>query len=258
MCPRGIPFFDAAHMVCHCLLIESNDGLVLVDSGFGLDDISNANARLGRQFQLVARPRLDVEETAVRQVVKLGFKPSDVRHIVVTHLDLDHAGGLSDFPHAKVHLMDDEYTAAHAPTTLTEKMRYKPIQWEHGPLWARHQRQPEGERWHGFECVRQPEGLPPEILLIPLPGHTRGHCGVAVQSDKGWLLHAGDQYYYHGEMDHENPRCTKALHALQKFFATDWATQQRNQQRLRELARDHVSTLRVFCAHDPQEFARFA
>ena len=46
----------------------------------------------------------------------LGLDPRDVRHIVVTHLDLDHAGGLADFPDAKVHLHAREHAAAMART----------------------------------------------------------------------------------------------------------------------------------------------
>jgi hypothetical protein len=57
MCPHGAPFIngygkitDNGHMVCHCLLIESNDGLVLVDTGFGIADVKNPNQRLGHAF----------------------------------------------------------------------------------------------------------------------------------------------------------------------------------------------------------------
>ena len=46
----------------------------------------------------MARPRLEVAETALRQVVDLGYRPSDVRHIAPTHLDLDHAGESARFP----------------------------------------------------------------------------------------------------------------------------------------------------------------
>src|SRR2546429_4224699 len=52
-----------------------------------------------------------------------------------------------------------------------------------------------GEPWFGFRAVRDLPGLPPEILVIPLPGHTRGHIGVAVDTGAGWLLHAGDAFY---------------------------------------------------------------
>jgi glyoxylase-like metal-dependent hydrolase (beta-lactamase superfamily II) len=38
------------------------------------------------------------------------------------------------------------------------------------------------------------------VLLIPLPGHTRGQCAVAIERDGGWLLHAGDAYYLRAEL----------------------------------------------------------
>lgn len=256
--PQDGDTFSATHMVCHCLLIETKqDGLVLVDTAFGLDDIADADARLGRHFQLMACPKLNVEETAVRQVVRLGYKPSDVRHIVLTHLDLDHAGGMSDFPQARVHVMDDEYLAAQAPQTAAERLRYKSVQWEHGPLWQRHSLPAPsgGERWFGFESVRQAHGLPPEILMIPLSGHSRGHCAVAVDTQDGWLLHAGDQYYHRDEMSPESSRTPASLETMQKYFAADLSKQKHNQQRLRELARQHGSNVRVFCAHDPVELS---
>jgi len=107
LCPRGGRLFGAsggllspAPMCCHCLLIEGDDRLILVDAGLGVEDV-NEPRRLGHLFNLAMRPRLEVAETALRQVVDLGYRPSDVRHIVPTHLDLDHAGGICDFPAAR-------------------------------------------------------------------------------------------------------------------------------------------------------------
>ena len=57
-------------------------------------------------------PRLDPAETAVRQVEALGYSKSDVRHLLLTHLDRDHAGGIPDFPNAKVHVHHREYDMA--------------------------------------------------------------------------------------------------------------------------------------------------
>src|SRR3712207_8497318 len=51
---------------------------------------------------------------------------------------------------------------------------------------------PAGEGWFGFDAVRQLQGLPPEILLVPLPGHTHGHAGVAVRHDSRWMLLTGE------------------------------------------------------------------
>ena len=99
LCPRGGRLFGGkggpwavAPMCCHCLLIEGEDGLVLVDSGLGVEDVADPG-RLGFLFNAVTRPRLEIAETARRQIAGLGFHVDDVRHIVPTHLDLDHAGG---------------------------------------------------------------------------------------------------------------------------------------------------------------------
>src|SRR5688500_15190874 len=86
-------WLEAGEMVCHVLLIETGRELVLVDSGFGVADIRDPGRRIGREMIGLVRPRLDEAETALRQVERLGFAPQDVRHIVCTHLDLDHAGG---------------------------------------------------------------------------------------------------------------------------------------------------------------------
>ncbi|MGP3965322.1 hypothetical protein ACTWPT_56180 [Nonomuraea sp. 3N208] len=54
--------------------------------------------------------------------------------------------------------------------------------------------------------MRQLNGLPPEILLIPLAGHSRGHSGVAVDTGATWLLHAGDAYFFR-DRRHAKPFC---------------------------------------------------
>lgn len=266
MCPFGGrlvsgegALFAPAKMVCHCLLIETNAGLVLVDTGLGLDDLAHPRERLAELVWLV-RPRLDPEETAIRQIERAGFRADDVRHVVLTHLDVDHAGGLPDFPRAKIHIHDAELAAATALASRIERMRYRTAQWAHGPDWVRHT--PRGEPWYGFQCVRQMEGLPPEVLLVPLAGHTRGHCAIAVDTGGAsggprWLLHAGDAYFFRGEIDPVSPRCPAGLDVFQRILEMDRGARLGNQRRLRELARDHAGDVAIFCAHDPVELERF-
>jgi glyoxylase-like metal-dependent hydrolase (beta-lactamase superfamily II) len=97
-----------------------------------------------------------------------------------------------------------------------------------------------------------------DIALVPLIGHTRGHCAVAVKDERGWLLHAGDAYFFHGEVDPVRPHSTPGLSLFQRFVAMDDAVRLKNQARLRELVRDHVGTVRVFSAHDPTELDAMA
>jgi glyoxylase-like metal-dependent hydrolase (beta-lactamase superfamily II) len=215
MCPFGGGFMDGgrgllrpAMIVCHCLLLETDAGLVLVDTGLGMRDAGQAHPRLSRFFTGLMRPRLRSEETALHQVRALGFDPRDVRHIVLTHLDFDHAGGLEDFSQATVHVFEAELQAARRRQGFIGRGRYRPQQWDENVRWAAYREQ--GESWYGFDAVRNLRGLPEDILLVPLIGHTHGHCGVAIQGSEGWLLHAGDAYFYREEMA-ERPHCTAGL-----------------------------------------------
>jgi len=106
------PVIDA--MVCHVLLVESGSGLVLVDAGFGSLDCENP-ARFGHIRRHLIRPVFDPAETALRQVERLGFERSDVRHIIVTHFDADHIGGIADFPDAQIHVTTAEAVGAMRP-----------------------------------------------------------------------------------------------------------------------------------------------
>ncbi|MEZ4301429.1 MAG: MBL fold metallo-hydrolase [Polyangiaceae bacterium] len=265
--------FSRGRMICHCLLLETSQGLVLVDTGIGLGDIQQPDERLGRGFTTITNPRLDPRETAVYQVEALGFTASDVRHIVVTHLDLDHAGGLSDFPDAEVHVYRPEHTAATARATFAERERYRPAQIAHGPRF--HLYDAGGEPWFGFDCVRQLDGLPPEILIVPVTGHSRGHAAIAVRvpdrtpvsgdapwsqraPDGGgdWLLHAGDAYFFRGEMDPNRRTCPIGLELFQRMVAIDDEARLANQERLRMLAKERAGRVRIFCAHDDVELER--
>src|SRR3954451_16566557 len=140
MCPRGARLLAGqggllaeARLVAHCLLIEAGDGVVLVDTGFGTGDAADPG-RLGAPFRALVRPKCEESETAVRQIEGMGLDPGDVRHIVITHLDLDHAGGLGDFPEADVHVFAPELEAARSPS-MRERTRYIDAHWAHGPKW---------------------------------------------------------------------------------------------------------------------------
>lgn len=255
LCPLGGSLCnDRGFLVCHCLLLETEQGLVLVDTALGKDAVTRPPMHVGRKFHALLRPQLDVEQTAARQIEKLGFAIDDVRHVVLTHLDLDHAGGLPDFPQATVHVLGEELAAANAPHTFFERERYRPSLWAHDVKWALHEAK--GERWYGFECVRDLAGLPPEILLVPLRGHTRGHTGVAVDVGGRWLLHCGDAYFHKDEMDHERPRASAALAAFQRLVAVDDVMRRQNQARLRELAHGVGEGMSLFSAHDPDDLDR--
>lgn len=240
-----------SEMACHCLLVESDAGLVLVDTGMGTHGASRPRTWLGNAFTTVMSPRATYQDSALAQVRALGYQPDDLRHIVLTHLDLDHAGGLADFPHARVHVYAEEYRALVAPRTRAQRARYRPAQFAHGPQWSTYAT--DGDDWFGFRAVRELDGLGPDFLLVPLAGHTEGHAGVAVNTGASWLLHAGDAYFHHGEMDPAHPHCPTGISAFQTVMQTDRAQRLRNQRRLRDLRAQHGADIAIFSAHDPAE-----
>ncbi len=260
LCPHGRRLvngdggiFERGLSICHCLVIEYDGGLVVVDTGFGIEDARNPS-QLGAAFRALMSPRPKLETTAVRQLEALGFSASDVRHVVVTHLDLDHAGGLPDFPEAEVHVLAPELDAGLHPKR-DEALRYiGGAHWKHNPKWVPHPTGG-GDEWHGFESVRILPGLDLEVLLIPLIGHSRGHTGVAVNSGAGWLLHAGDSYFNHGQLE-SPPSCPPMLRAFQSIVASDNAARRSNLERLRELAARHGDKVTLICSHDPDELER--
>jgi glyoxylase-like metal-dependent hydrolase (beta-lactamase superfamily II) len=257
LCPHGRRLLageggllEPGEVVCHCLLIETDDGLVLIDTGFGVEDTRDTG-RLGLAFKLM-RPRADIGETALKQVEALGFAAGDVRRIVATHLDPDHSGGLPDFPEAEVHVFARELEAALDPK-LQEKPRYRTCHWAHGPNWIKHE--VEGDEWFGFEGVRILPGTGAEMLLVPLAGHSRGHSAVALRTGEGWLLHCGDAYFHHGELA-TPPSCPPGLRVFQNFNNADRKQRIANQERLRELAGRHGDEIVFLCSHDPHELER--
>jgi glyoxylase-like metal-dependent hydrolase (beta-lactamase superfamily II) len=232
---------------CHCLLLEAEGGLVLVDTGFGTADVAHPRRRLSGLLRRIAGVRLDRMDTAVEQVKELGFRPKDVRHIVLTHLDFDHAGGIADFPGATVHVLAAEAAAARRRAGFWARRRYRPVQWRAVARWQEYR--PDGEPWFGFEATRPLAGLPVEIALVALPGHSAGHAGVAIRTGEGWLLHAGDALFDQAEFS-DHPHRPARLALYRRLLQANGAARRRIRARLRDLAANARAEVRIICAHD--------
>jgi glyoxylase-like metal-dependent hydrolase (beta-lactamase superfamily II) len=239
-----------ARAVSHCLLIVTESaGLILVDTGPGAS-LRSAGRTVELMFNAALRPDYVRSETPTAQVKRLGFDPADVRHILLTHLDPDHIGGLVEFPWAQVHLAQRELDAAVEPRYLRERA-YSSGQWAHGVDWA--PISDSRETWKGVPNARTIDGLPEEIVAVALPGHTRGHTGYAIErgGEHGakWLLHGGDSHFSRFQIDPDAPKAPPMIRAFYRLAQYDPHVQQQTLARLIELHDD--PDVDIICSHDP-------
>ena len=170
-----------------CTLVETDKGLALIDTGPGLEDYAQPHLMMNL-FQVITKVSFDPQEAAINQVKRMGYHPEDVHHIILTHMHFDHCGGLPDFPWAEVHVHQRELDAFTGKTHRWTDMAYIPRHISKVKQWQLYDTK--GELWYGLKAIRLL--FAPEIWLVPLHGHSWGHCGVAVKLEKGWFFNAAD------------------------------------------------------------------
>lgn len=225
--------------ICHCLLLEDKNGFALVDTGFGIADVQDPVRRIGQSMIDRFSVEFDERNTAIRQIQKMGLDPGDVGHCILTHLDFDHVGGLADFPAADVHLGEEEYRSL-----KNGSPRYRQIQFEHNPKFNTYGQA--NTEWYGLPSRKIEIGFGSEIFLIPLFGHTAGHCGVAIGQKDKWVLHAGDAFFSGQELTEDDHPVTDAAVAV----ADNDVQRIESFRKVREIAKKHKE-ITILCYHDP-------
>ena len=113
---RVAPLFDATWsdwLPVNAYAIEHRDGVILVDTG-----VSAGVKRLPRwhpYFRFCVLFEVEPEEEAGPQLKALGIGSADVKRVVLTHLHIDHDGGLGHFPMSQVLVSPAELQHRAAP-----------------------------------------------------------------------------------------------------------------------------------------------
>lgn len=232
-------------MPIHCVIFYIGDRVILLDTGFGTQEMDDPQHLLGEDALFKLGILIDPRLTAAHRLQARGVEVSQVTDIVLTHLDNDHVGGLHDFPTALVHVAAEELDAYDSTQV---RGPYKPYQVSHQTRFKTYGATE--ERWFGLPArsIDLPEGL--DMKLIPLPGHTAGHCGVAYRENGKWSLHAGDAYFDHRMNFLAHPPGLP----LEIAFQTNVRDRVATLAKLRELRLSHAEDIQMFCTHDQGEY----
>lgn len=221
-------------------VIEHEQGLVLFDTGQSLDSLTDPGyypgGMLGWVYRRQARFRVPAEQTVPAQLAALGFAPSDITHVAISHLHQDHAGNLAPFAGTPVLVAPAELAL------LGEK-----IPELHGVL-ACHLPPPgvaltsvpfTSGSLAGFAESHDLFG-DGRLVLIPTPGHSPGSMSLLIRRpDAAPLLLVGD-VTFDPELLSRGIVPDVGDRRLQVQTATRLATLQQ-----------HLPTLRILAAHDP-------
>lgn len=232
------------HVIGHCLLIENGTELTLIDTGIGLVDTQFPLERIGQDLIDIVGFQFNEELTAFKQIEKLALNPEKVTNCIVSHLDPDHIGGLADFPNAVVHVSEEEWESFKSGNT-----RYLQHQLDHNPKLKTYAKS--SETWFGFEARKLNVHKELEVYLIPLFGHTLGHCGIAFKENNRWKFFIGDAYYMRIELtDSSHP-----VNELTKLRADDNKMRLDTLLRIKDFVNKHPG-IEVFSYHDIEEFPK--
>ena len=173
--------------------IEHRDGVILVDAG-----ASAANKSLPRwhpYFRNAVRFDIEPDEEAGPQLRAIGIRSGDVRRVVLTHLHIDHDGGLGAFPTSEVLVSPGELRRA---SGIAGRLRgYLPQRWpkqfDPKPLAL------DGGAYGPFARSKRLTG-DGAIVAVATPGHTPDHFSVIVEDGDKTVFIAGDASYSEATM----------------------------------------------------------
>lgn len=167
-----------------CLLVEHDDGLVLIDTGLG----NKENAKF-LDIYGVENAGADGRTALEDGLREAGFAAADVTLVINTHLHFDHAGGntyrndggeiLSAFPNARFVAQAGERDYAASANERTSAS-YFSMNWDSIVSAGR------------FEFINGPQELLPGISVRMTPGHTPFHQSVVLRSGGETACFLGD------------------------------------------------------------------
>jgi glyoxylase-like metal-dependent hydrolase (beta-lactamase superfamily II) len=168
--------WEAEVLPVNAFVVEHPRGLCLFDCGQTARAAVPGYLPRWHPWLRLSRFELAQRDEIGNQLREAGLGPADVRWVVLSHLHTDHVGGLDSFRHAEVLVSRTEWRLARG---AGGRLRgYLPQHWPHGlkPRLVDFTGPPVGPFAGSCDVAGDRE-----LLLVPTPGHTRGHMSMLVR-----------------------------------------------------------------------------
>jgi N-acyl homoserine lactone hydrolase len=196
----GAPSSDSLELPVPAFLVEHpGAGAVLIDTGFHPSVAVDPKKNLGRLSLSVFKDvSMEPGQSAVAQLRMRGIEPAQVRVVIMTHLHMDHASAISDFPDATFILSKAEWAAA---TTQGARNGYLRRQFDHA--FDYRLLDFEGPGAESFVTFGRSFDLfgDGSVRCVYTPGHSPGHLSVVLRLRRREALVAADAVYLRSNLD---------------------------------------------------------
>jgi N-acyl homoserine lactone hydrolase len=172
-------------------------GAILIDTGLHPVCATDVSANMGSAARVLYRVRMDHDQALRAALPARGLEPSDVRIVILTHMHIDHASAVIEFPDARFLVDGREWeAAAHGGTRQGYHSRqfdhafdWTTVDYDSGPV----------ESFAGLGRTLDVFG-DGSVRLVSTPGHTAGHQSVLLRTGQGEILILGDAAYTEREL----------------------------------------------------------
>ena len=173
--------------------IEHPEGVIVVDTGSAAH--LKSLPRWHPYFRFAVSFDIEPEQEVGPQLRRLGIGVRDVRTVVLTHMHIDHDGGLAHFPHSRIVASAGEIARASGVSGAI--LGYLPQRW---PKWFA----PEPLAWqptaYGSFASSARISVAGDVIAVPTPGHTPNHLSVIARDGDREIMLAGDASYLESTM----------------------------------------------------------
>lgn len=190
----GIGKEDWVRVPVPAFLVEHpGAGPVLIDTGFHPSVAAKPTANMGRLSQFTFRDiEMTPDQAVSAQLRQRGIEAAAVKVVVMTHLHVDHASAISEFPDSTFVASSAEWAAA---SDGGQFQGYVKRQFDHGFDWRLLDFESrDAESFSGFARSFDLFG-DGSVRAVFTPGHTLGHMSLVLRTGRGEVLVAGDAIY---------------------------------------------------------------